>query len=167
MSQDARIPYAGEVTLKDADGKEHRYQVMAHPTDDGIDIMFELLGLAGEPIGRLAESALKGGDLLDMVQRALQGAVSEGGVSAEDMGEIAGALQSLDLSGAGRDLRTALASTEGRPLLKRILAHTWRDGVHLANGVGFGSAYQRNYLEMLQAAWCVIRINRFFPLPGI
>jgi hypothetical protein len=160
-------PFDLEVVINDAEGKPHSYQIRSHPTAEGLDLMVELVGLGAEPIGRLIEGALKAEDVAGMLGRALSGAVEEGEVGAGDVSALGSALQGLDLAAVGRDLRGVLATAKAAPLLQRLVRHSFRDGQSLAHPPHFAAAYQRNYFELLQAAWQVIRVNRFFPLPGI
>jgi len=71
-----------------------------------------------------------------------------------------------DLSAFGDTISKALASPELVGLIRDTLSNTMRAGKALSNDLDFDAAYLGNYMELYQALWNVIRLNRFLPLPG-
>lgn len=149
--------------LADADGEIHNYEVHPHDAETGQVIVWRLLALGAEPLGRLAQGALESGALVEQLTETYQ----TGGAAALmelDTTELA---KSLDLAGMGEAIGQVLAQGKAPELTREILKQTHRDGQPLNTSVAFGNAYRRNYGEMIAAVWKVVGINRFLPLPGI
>lgn len=131
-------------TLTDADGAEHTYEIMArHAAEPGFALMAEVGALVSGPLA------------------ALMAGLAVGKAGA-DLGGL--------LAPVGPELGRALLSLRDLALVKRILAHTLRDGKPLvgspAAAANFNAAFQGNYAELLQAVWEVVSYNRFLPLPA-
>lgn len=136
-----------EFTLSDADGASHRYQVTAHPPDEGEQIVAALAALSVAPMVVAIGGMLLEGDTLD---------------PAELLGEL-DVTTSSDLAELGDAIRASLQGA-GLPKLRAALLHyAIRDGKQMRDPVPFGQAYARNYAEMYRACWEVARYNRFFP----
>lgn len=125
-------------TLKDADGKEHKYTTIKLSPDEGEPLMWKLTGMCSESLGVLMGAMLSGKGVDDNV----------------------------DLSGVGRDIANALRTEDMVGLRKAVLKHTTRGGDSLADPVNFNKAYQANYTELLHAVWEVLRVNNLFPQLG-
>lgn len=138
--------------LTDADGDVHEYACQPHPAGEGTRLVVEVMSLAAEPIGRLLESKLT--DLIEQFQT--------GEITLDDeIGELAGELQTVEWSKVAGDLRRVIAETNSPQLIAEILKYTKRDGQPLANSGVYDTAYQQNYLEMLKAVAKVVQINGF------
>ena len=138
----------------------HSYLVQEHPAGEGMEIMYELLGLGAPTVLGLAAAAIKSEELLRAVLEAMKGVDSE-----VTMGDLGGMLSSLDLGSAGAELGKAIGTGKAPGLTKKILSRTHRDRQPIARC--FDTAYQANYAELLQAVWKVCTINRFFPVPSM
>jgi len=79
-------------------------------------------------------------------------AVVDGEGDDVDMGAVMGALKDLDVDDF-IDLST------------KVLKYTHRNGKSM-KGHAFDVAYRGNYLELYQALFEVIKVNKFLPLPG-
>lgn len=119
----------------------HEYQVTLHPTRQGLPISLRLMGLGA-------------GALTQVLAKALG-----------DDGEGVD-LEGVDWGAVGSDLAAFLADDGTPQLLRDVLAFTTRDGKSLGADVVFDEAFRGNYVEILQAAAEVCRINGFFPLPS-
>ncbi len=138
-----------EFTLNDADGKSHDYMLVQHPADEGEEILWTLVGLSGEPLGRLAVSVLDGR------QGPVRGLLD---LNIEQL------LASVDWAVVGRDISSAVTRTRMPALTKRLLKYVSRDGQQLANELVFKTVFQANYSELLQLLFKVVEENRFLPL---
>lgn len=141
-------------TLKDAEGNEHEYQMIAHAADEGEEIMWHLTAMAAGPLGALLQSMI--GELI---------------VGERSMTELLDTdpktlFAGVDLAEVGKSLQPILASPTMRDLSAKLLRHTTRDGKALSDKMTRALAYQRNYTEMHRALLEAIRFNRFFPVPG-
>lgn len=152
-----------DFTLTDADGAEHEYTVVAHPTSDGFRVTRTIAAALIDPLAQTGLPAL-----LRLVPVAIKRGLDEDGnvdlarlIDDEDLDEQLGR---LNLSEVGPGLRRAIESFD-EDLVKQILSLTTRDGSEL-RGRHFDKAYQRNYGELYDAAWEVCTFNRFFSLPG-
>lgn len=141
-------------TLTDSSGKPHTYTVQPHPAGEGTRLVITLMGLAGEPLGRVLNSNLAG----------LVGKVQSGEVNLES--NVNDLLQDIDFSSVARDLRLALAAVDGLQLFQDLLKYTHRDGYPLAESGHYDAAFQQNYGELLKAVWEVIKRNGFLGFIG-
>lgn len=146
-----------QFVLTDARGQPHSYVVQEHAAGDGVEIVFELMGLVGPTVLEGLAAALASGDLL----RSLLDVV-RGGDSDPESPDVD--LTALDLGKIGAELQRALLSRRCGPLARKIVSRSIRDG-HPVPDV-FEVAYQANYLELLQLLRQVVAINRFFPVPS-
>ncbi len=159
-------------TLVDADGAEHAYSVRPHPPGEGEAIMWSLVQLGAEPLGRLASLALRGLQLEQLIQMAQAGDSREDGkprgmmsVLVENGDSIVeGLKESLDLAKVGADIAKSIGALPMLALSRSILSLTERDGKPLNNKLIYDGAYTRNYGELRRALWEVIKINRFLSL---
>lgn len=157
--------------LKDAKGESHTYEVVPHPPSEGMDILWILMGLGGEPVARLAQSviadALQGVGESDEKPMTVgpDGSVKPSIGFSRIMDKID--LEKVDFSGAARDLRLAMASLPMTELVHKLLKYTSRDGKSLAvtdsKKLNFDQAYTANYMELLTAVWRVVAANGFLP----
>ena len=141
-------------SLADTSGNPHDYTVQPHPAGEGTRLVLTLMGLAGEPLGRLLESELGG-----VAEKIKSGEVS----LDDDVSELA---KGIDFSAIARDLRMALAAVDGPQLFCDILKYTHRDGHPLAESGHYDAAYQQNYGELLKAVWRVVQVNGFLGFIG-
>lgn len=152
------IPNTYEFTINDAHGLPHVYTGVMHPPDEGMDILWHLMALGGEPLARLAQGLI--GD-------AMQGLGGSGDMSAvlvqlRDKVD----LEKIDLPAVARDLRVVVGQLPMTELVHRLLKYADRDGKPLrtdGNRLHFDQAYTANYLEMVHAAGRVIAVNGFLP----
>ena len=154
-----------EFTIKDADGKPHRYDVMPHTPTDGFSVCSRVAAAVIDPMAGTGLSVLA-----KTVPAALKRGSKPGG--GFDMGaviddpELMEGLAELDFSTTGPALQRAVERMDLK-LVQDILRYTNRDGKDLSSGVNFDTAYARNYTELFVAAWKVGNFNRFFgPLDG-
>lgn len=148
-------------TLHDSQGQPHSYVVTEHPAGEGMELMYELLGLGAPAVLSLAGAALRSSELLGAALRALGG---EGEApSSGDATELARMVADLELDKVGAEVGRAFATGKAPALTKRILSRAFRDGKPL----NIDLAYQANYSELLMAVWKVCAINRFFPVPSM
>lgn len=136
-------------TLADSSGKPHEYKIHPHPAGEGTRLVITLMGLAGEPLGRVLNSNLAG----------FIGKFQSGEVDLDS--QIGVLMQDIDFSSVARDLRLAFASLDSLELFQNILKYTHRDGFPLAESGHYDSAFQKNYGELLKAVWKVIQVNDF------
>lgn len=157
-----------DFVIKDAEGVPHRYEMTGHPPIQGQAIMWQLLALGAEPLGRLADLALTSDELLGQVRAALAAPAPADAEAAESttLSDLAAVAKTLDLARLGRDVKSAILSADMPKLTRDVLQFTTRDGASLASDIHFAAAYKRNYGELLQAVWQVVQANRFLPLPG-
>jgi len=148
--------------LEDAKGNPHEYTVQPHKSSEGTRLCLRILGMAGEPIGRLVSSNL--GDLIELVKGAQTGE-GKGLDTRIDLDQIMAQIKTLDLDFAQivRDLQQSIALAGDEKLFQSLFAHTYRDGNPLAKQAVYESAYVANYMEQFQAAWAVIQANGFLP----
>ena len=153
-------------TIKDSDGEEHEYSTISHPPTEGMSILWTLIALGGEPLARLAQSviadALQAGgeeaaDVIEVVEDEVK--ISDRMMSI--IGDIE--LNSIDFTGAARDLRLVMSQLPLNELVHKLLKYTTRDGKPLTSKTNFDQAYTANYFEMLNACWRVIASNGFLP----
>jgi hypothetical protein len=142
-------------TLTDADGKTHTYEVIPHPPTEGSRIMWSLVGLGAEPLGRLIKGLFAAGEIKNL-RAALD--------ASDGVGKLLAAIDPAELAG---DIRRSLATVALDKLGRDILSRTSRDGRNLANDLHFDAAYTRNYSELLRSLWEVVKANRFLSLPGM
>lgn len=140
-------------TLHDADGVEHAYEVILHPATEGARIMWQLVAMGVEPVGKLAAGLLASDGLSATSIRTL----------LNDPAGLERLRTGLDLTGLAASVRTSLASVQMGALTKDILSRTSRDGRDLANQLLFDEAYSGNYGELALALWKVVQANRFLP----
>jgi hypothetical protein len=145
-----RVAGVESFDLVDADGRPHTYLVTLHPAEEGARILWALLAVGGEPLGAVLQSAL--GSV------ALEGATLESLLDTK-----LDTLAAVDWSKVGHDLANTIRQTDMTGLSRMILRHTVRDGAQLADSTAFNLAFRGNYVELMQAVWRVIRVNRFLP----
>ena len=156
-----------EFTLTDAQDQPHEYTVNPHNASDGTALCVEIMGAAGEPIGRLLSSNLD--VLLEVLPKAIASAQN-----ADDDEEIMADLEAelgdqvddldLDLSQAVRDIKVAVVEAGGAEFFRRLFKHAYRDGDGLAKKAVYDSAFQANYGELFKAAWKIVQVNGFLLL---
>jgi hypothetical protein len=150
--------------LTDAHGNVHDYVCQEHPAGEGMEIMFELLGMGAPSLLSLLGAAMSNGDGVRALLGAL-GAQSDEDAPPLDEDELAKLVRGIDLTLVSGELARVLGSKRGPALARAILARTHRD-THPLSGRHLDVAYQANYAELLQACWKVCQINRFFPVPS-
>lgn len=159
-----------EFQLTDAQGEPHEYTISPHATSDGSMLALRVLGMAGEPIGRLASSNL--GVLIDVLPKLAQ-AAEDKNTSDADLLLLAeqelGALEDLDLDLAQivQDIQQAVVSAGGDAFFQNLLRGAYRDGKPLAKRHVYDTAFQANYRELFQAVWKSIQANGFLLFWGI
>lgn len=159
-----------EFTLTDCDGEPHTYDVTPHPPTEGTSLCVQVLGAAGEPIGRLLASNLdKVAELLPKAIAKAEQAEDDAELKAaleDDFGDLSEVFEDLDVDLAQivRDVQTAIVEAGEAEFFRRLFKHTYRDGEALASKSAYNQAFQANYSELFQAAWKVIRANGFLPL---
>ena len=162
-----------EFQLADAKGNPHDYTLSPHPTSEGSMLALRVLGMAGEPIGRLAGGNLDA--IMDIIPIAIEAANQaelEDKGDAEMFEEIKreiGDLSDLDLDLGSivADIQAAIFEAGGDKFLKDLLKYTYRDGEKLAQPHVYDQAYQANYRELFQVIWRVIKENGFLLSWGI
>ena len=161
------IPNMTTFEVKGADGKLHAYDCILHPPSEGLDILWILMALGGEPLARLAQSVL--GSALDEIGKQAgpiievddEGNSKPSTVMAKIMDEVD--LEQIDLSGAAADLRRSMATLPMTDLVTKLIKHCNRDGKPMCNSDHFNRAYTGNYMELGQAVWRVVAANNFLP----
>lgn len=133
-------------TLKDAEGREHLYEIIPHSTRQGQRIFWRLVALGAEPLA----AAFSG----DAIVKALSGKADTSALAQE-----------LNLDAIAGQVRQVVLSQDLPELAEELFAHASRDGEPL-KGLAFDQAYQKNWMEYGLALWNIIRINQFFPLPA-
>lgn len=154
-------------TLVDADGVSHTYSVRPHPPGKGEAIMWSLVQLGAEPLGRLASLALRGLDLPALIAASKAGSdATPRGMLATllDDDTIASLKESIDLAKVGADIARSIGAMPMQTLSRDILSLAERDGKPLSNAMAWDAAYARNYGELRRALWEVIKLNRFLSL---
>lgn len=141
-------------TLVDADGQPHEYSCRPHPAREGSDIMWRLVALGAEPLGRAAKGLLHTLDAGNLRQLM------------DDPNGLEKIAAAVDFAALGADVRAALQATPMSELVHAVLKYTSRDGKGLSNPILFDAAYTRNYGELLRAAWEAVQANRFLSLPA-
>lgn len=166
----SKVAHLSEFTIKGADGEDHVYECMAHPPDEGLDIIWILISLGGEPLARLAQSAMAsvadeaGKETEDLMEEDEDG----NAVATTSMAKILAGLEdfdleTLDLSGAAKDLTSSIMSLPMTSLVKKMLKHCTRDGKSLEKKSEYDRAYTANYMELMTAVWRVVAANNFLP----
>jgi len=140
--------------LDDADGASHEYSCTPHPAREGSDIMWRLMALGAEPLGRAAKGLLQTLDAGNLRQLM------------DDPKGLEKISAAVDFAALGADVRATLQATPMTDLVRGILKYTSRDGKRLDNQLHFDAAYTRNYGELLRAAWEAAQVNRFLSLPA-
>lgn len=156
-----------EFSLEDADGRVHKYLLHPHPAEEGMELLFELIGIGAPTVlGGMAE-LFKSEDMVSGLFDAVRSMVGpEGAASAatsSDWSEFANLVGKLDVAKVGREITFAMSTGKAPKLVRRLLAKAHRDGKPLRDDGTFSVAYQANYWEMLQAVQEVCKVNRFFP----
>ncbi len=134
--------------LLDGDRNSHSYILTEHPPDEGLDIIGELMAVAGGPIGQLAHGVL--------------GDMTTKGLSLSTMMD-SDALAGVDWAGVGRDIAQAIKAIRLSKFAARLLYYTYRDGHHLRDPDVMRQAYRANYGEVFRALGKVMEINHFVP----
>lgn len=152
--RDERIidPNMHTFTLPDSNGEPHDYLVLTHPGGPGMDLVFELVSIGIGPVVEMLATFLGSDD----IQKAI--ADDEGSVVESALRQ----LTQLDLSRVAAEIQKVLATGQVPDLLRKVLAHTQRDGKKLGEPRHYDAAWRGNYTEGLFAAWRVIEINGFF-----
>jgi len=161
-----------EFSITGKNGVENRYLVIAHPPTEGMDILWMLMALGGEPLARLAQSVIA-----DALQTA--GEAGEKIVEFGPGGEVKAStglskimdqvdLERVDFVSAARDLRMVIGQLAMTDLVHKLLKYSTRNGKPLRQDgptgrINFDQAYTANYAEMLQAVGRVIAVNGFLP----
>lgn len=140
-------------TLSDADGLAHVYELIPHPASEGQRVMWTLLQLGAEPLGRLIGQALPALEGIGSLRQLL-----------DDPAALAAIGGKIDFAQVGADVRRSVGSMPMDSLVKELLSRCTRDGKPLSNPLAFDASYTRNYREMLLAAWKSVEANRFFAL---
>ncbi len=135
-----------KVTLPDASGEEHVYELTQHTAEDGADLLFCLVEILGESAGDVAGAL------------GLEKGTSLSSLLSEDTGSPDASRLGAALTLLGRRIIAA----GGSKLCKRCLTHTRRqNGDRSWSRVGddFSTIYQGNYAEMLAATVWAIKCN--------
>ena len=139
--------------LRDSQGVEHAYVCNPHMATEGVLVIARLMRLGGPSIASIFQSLYASIDTSDLTLS-----------SKVNVASIVGKVDwtGLKISEAVKQFVDGLASSvDGVELIKDILAQTNRDKKYLKDDAIFDLAYRRNYLELLKAAWEVIRYNDF------
>jgi hypothetical protein len=165
-------------TLTDYAGTAHTYIVQEHPAVEGLEVLYELMGLVAPSLLGLASAALRSQDLvgafLGLSRAEPDDDAGDGGEttpaalapSRAETDDFSKMLSKLDLSTVGQELSKALLTGRAPKLTRRLVQHVHRDTKPLADDGHFARAYQANYYELMQLVWKVCAINRFFPQPS-
>jgi hypothetical protein len=117
------------------------YMTVPHDGMAGIPIFLEVIAAGSEPLLAFVKAQAEGG--------------------ATDMQEV---LKSLDVKEIGGAVREAIYRLAERPeTLVALFSQTTRDGKPLSNSAAFKMAFQGRWMEMLQAAGQIAKINGFLP----
>lgn len=157
-----------EFELEDSDGQIHTYKVQQpHPPISrgngigGIQLINRVTRAAGAPLSRLINSNI--GEIATFVieqqdrgEEATIGDIIEE-YEIEDLDDL-----DLELPKAFDAFCDALEHVDSERTIKAIFQWTLRDGLDLSDDGQFNQAYQQNYLEMVRAAWEIVRFNGFF-----
>ncbi len=162
ISEPTVVAIHEEFTLTDAVGNPHDYILTLHPATAGQAVMFQLMALAAEPLGRMLETLVGVEDFMTAIDSNLSDAVA--GVGDMDLGEL---LTSIDWAVLGNDIRKVLGDPKCTAIVKELFRHTLRDAQPMSETMPFDIAYRGNYLEMLNVMWRIIKFNGFFPLTGM
>lgn len=127
-----------EHTIIDADGSDHEYEVTLFGADYGLDLFFDLQGIAGNPLGKIID-AFSGG-----LDSSINGAAVGQGLT---------------------QLAEGILKAGGSKLADRILASTKRDGKKLAPK-DISEVYSGNYAEEITALGHVLKDNYSSLLSG-
>lgn len=156
-----------EFQLVDTNGDAHEYTCTPHKAGDGTRLCLRVLGMAGEPIGRIASSNLS--ELIELFAGLDLDPNAEDAELESAFDGFASKVEGLDLDLGAiiRDLQAAIADAGDDQFFRSVLKHTYRDGKPVAKNLVFDQAYQANYMELFQAVWKVIQANGFLPFWGI
>lgn len=150
-------------TIADIDGKEHHYQCIQHPAEEGIPLGLSLIQIASVSLGQLIAS-----------QRASQSGMGTGVGGSQvspvkPNGEASDPSQDLDAELLGKSLDTmvsAIVAAGSVTMMKKLFKNTIRDGKKFtSNAVGLGDAWSineaftGNYQEMMKALYFVLESN--------
>lgn len=149
-----------EFDIKDAQGVPHHYVMGYHGFEDGADVSLWLIANCGSMVGTMLPA------LKQATSSLMQEAGTVEALLSMDAGRafegLADALGSVPPEAFAAELRRSLAGA--KPMLRVIFKHAARDGLPvLAN---LDTIYRANFWEMYQAAFEIIKANRFFPLPS-
>lgn len=148
-------------TVNDAHGEPHSYEVTPHPPDEGTRFALTVSATGGEALGRL---------ITNKNLSALLDAWEGGKISLDgDIGQLRGLLEDmgeLNLGAMVADLRSVIAANGDADFLKAILKHAFRDGERITSAT-YNQWYARNYRELFEAAFRVIKANGFLVFGGI
>lgn len=137
-----------EVTLQDAAGKSHKYEIRPHPSSEGIPLTMEIMALGAEPLARLVKTWLDSGNQLEDA----------------DATSLESILDDIDWGQVGGDISRSLRLLANDPAkLQALFAYTYRDGKHLAHPQTFDDAYSANYAEWMKAIQAIVQANGFVP----
>ena len=123
----------------------HQYVTIKHPPQEGLALSLRLLGTGlgalAEAIGALGESkreigAMLNGDLDNLIAPATKGALG---------------------------VQRLLEADDAPAFIRRVLAHTSRDGEALSTDAAFERAFAGNYGELYEAVVEVVVGNGFLP----
>ena len=145
MTQNRNLPITERI--KDDDGNDHTYEVILFGALDGLDLLNDVLEVAGEPLGAVL-NAFSAGEALS---------AKSDGVGLSDL--LNGSLDGPALGRALSSFSRAIAAKGGSKLTARILHNTLRDGRALSSQVEFESAYRGNYGELGRALLFSLRAN--------
>lgn len=152
--------------LTDADGEPHDYEVQrphrpierANRWWGGVKLLQTVARAAGDPIARMLEANI--GQLVEGFVSAEAQTVE--GILDSEFGDIELNEFDFELPEAWDAFLEAVERVQSDELFMQLLHHTSRDGAPLAQEEHFNSAYERNYMEMLRAAFKVAQYNGFF-----
>lgn len=155
-----------EFTLEDKDGNIHTYQTTPHPALEdgphtgGLRLVAYVVEAGGRPLARLVESNIA--ELIGDLQDEL--ADHDGALLEMETDRVVELLEGLDwdIVDSFDDFMKAMQEADPEWLFPELLRHTSRDGHPLSKSQNFNDAYTANYMELVQAAREVIRINGFF-----
>lgn len=157
-------------TLTDYAGTAHTYLVQEHPAIEGLEVLYELLGLGAPSLLGLASAALRSQDLVGAFLGLARAEASEDGggtaITSGETDDFSKMLAKLDLSTVGQELSKALLTGRAPKLTRRLVQYVHRDSKPMADDGHFARAYQANYYELMQLVWKVCALNRFFPQPS-
>ena len=127
-------------SLSGADGVDHSYIVVPHPTSLAVPIVLEILGMLAPSLVQLLVAGVEGG--LDSDFETL--------------------LREMDMSVLGRDLQASFHSLSPETI-RGLFVRTIRDGKELQQVAAYDTAYAGNITEFLKAIQKIVSINGFIP----